>query len=137
MPRAWRSARIPPSPQSRGVVASYVANLALLSTHQADAAFQREWELFQVPGGIGFFLGFNVVALALLLFGLVEVSRSSARAGVFVLILSGTGLFTVCIHATFLGLGHPEFRSVPSLLVLGAVFAVSVMQLVLKQRASR
>ncbi len=127
-----------PNPSTeRPVVALYVANLALLATHQVDAAHHREWELFHVPGGIGCFLGFNFVALLLLLIGLVEVSRASARTRTFVRILAGTGLSTVCIHATYLALGHPEFRTAPSLLVLGTVLTVSVAQLALTRRAPR
>ena len=60
----------------------YAANLVLLATHQVDAAFWHEWDVFGVPGGLEFFLVFNVFAMNVLSVGLVHVAqeRGSARA---------------------------------------------------------
>jgi hypothetical protein len=33
-----------------------VLNLTLLITHQIDAAYWHEWEMFALPGGIGILL---------------------------------------------------------------------------------
>ena len=52
-------------PKARTDVRLYVANLALLATHQADAAYWREWDVFGVPGGLPFFLLFTVGVVAM------------------------------------------------------------------------
>ena len=47
----------------------YVLNLSLLATHQVDAAYWHEWDVFGVPGGLPFFLVFNLAAVAFLAVG--------------------------------------------------------------------
>jgi hypothetical protein len=61
-----------------------VVNIALLSTHQADAVFWREWDVFGVPRALPLFLVFNAAVMTLLEQGLVVAiaSTSSAQAWV-------------------------------------------------------
>ena len=63
-------------PRTRSATQLYVGNIALLTTHQADAAYWHEWDVFGVPGGISFFLAFNFGAVALVAAGL---DRKSTR----------------------------------------------------------
>src|SRR5687767_10445014 len=50
-----------------------VLNLALVSTHQVDAAYWREWEMFELPGGIQLFNALNVVIFLVVLSCFVAV----------------------------------------------------------------
>lgn len=118
-------------------VAAYVANVALLATHQADAAFQREWDVFGVPGGIVFFLAFNAAAVTGLLLGLVAVATNHRLARVAAFACGTTGLVTGAIHAVFLRLVPSAFSTMASLLVLGAIQVASVAQLVMAVRPGR
>jgi hypothetical protein len=107
----------------------YAANLALLTTHQADAASWREWEVFGVPGGLPFFLLFNVVAVLVLAAGLVRVAEGAPSARGAAVLCASVGLFTVALHAVFLHLDRTAFWAPASLLVLLGVLATSVAQL--------
>lgn len=53
-----------PLQTTRAAAQLYVGNLALLTTHQADAAYWHEWDVFGVPGGLPLFLVFNLGAVA-------------------------------------------------------------------------
>jgi len=51
----------------------YIVTLSLLITHQIDAAYWREWEMFLVPGGVQFFDIFNLAIVPVLLVGFKSV----------------------------------------------------------------
>lgn len=107
----------------------YVANVALLTTHQADAVAWREWDVFGVPGGLPGFLAFNAVAVAVLATGLVRLAEGARSARRAALLCAGLGLFTVALHAVFLGIEPEAFRAPASLGVLLCVLVISVVQL--------
>ena len=112
----------------------YVINLALLATHQADAAYQHEWLLFQVPGGIHSFLAFNLVAVFLLALGLIHVANRTRFENLSVYGISGVGVFTFLIHILFIGLGHLEFRDPLSFAILILILIVSIVQPLVARR---
>jgi hypothetical protein len=115
--------------QTRTASRLYVGNLALLTTHQADAAYWHEWDVFGVPGGLSFFLAFNLVAVALVAAGLVRVAQGATSARRSAVFCAGVGLFTVALHAVFLWLDRTAFWTPVSLGVLVGVLATSVAQL--------
>jgi hypothetical protein len=116
-------------PRTRSATRLYVANLALLTTHQADAAYWHEWDVFGVPGGISFFLAFNLGAVALVAAGLVRVAQGAGSARRSAVICAGVGLFTVALHAVFLWLDRTAFWTPSSLGVLLGVLVLSIAQL--------
>jgi hypothetical protein len=116
-------------PRRRSTTWLYVANLALLTTHQADAAYWHEWDVFGVPGGISFFLAFNLGAVALVAAGLVRVAQGAGSARRSAVICAGVGLFTVALHAVFLWLDRTAFWTPSSLGVLLGVLVLSIAQL--------
>ena len=107
----------------------YVMNVALLTTHQADAAYWREWDVFGVPGGLPFFLAFNVGAVLVLAAGLVRVAEGTRSARGAAILCASVGLFTVALHALFLHVDRTAFWAPASLLVLLLILATSLAQL--------
>ena len=106
----------------------YLLNAAVLITHEIDSAYWHEWELFGVPGGIQFFLIFNLVGVLVLLHGqqALVLGRSSGRILSWVLVAGG--LFAAIIHAFFLLEGDTAFRLPVSLALLAASFVLSLAQ---------
>jgi hypothetical protein len=127
--RRDHESRMSTRPKVRTDVWLYVANLALLATHQADAAYWHEWDVFGVPGGLPFFLLFNVAAVALLGTGLVRIAEGAPEARSFAWLCAGVGLFTCALHAVFLGLDQTAFWTPESLGLLIAVLLTSIAQL--------
>ena len=113
----------------------YAINLALLLTHQVDAAYQREWEMMGVPGGIELFLIFNLAVSLPLILAYRSVVQNTKRARAAELCLAGVGLLTIVIHVVFLALGHNEFKQIESLLILISIFITSVLQIINYRRA--
>jgi hypothetical protein len=116
-------------PKTSTATRLYVGNLALLTTHQADAAYWHEWDVFGVPGGVSFFLAFNISAVALVAAGLVRVAQGAGSARRSAVVCAGVGLFTVALHAVFLWLDRTAFWTPSSIGVLLGVLVLSVAQL--------
>ncbi|MBL8951274.1 MAG: hypothetical protein JNK82_10885 [Myxococcaceae bacterium] len=115
----------------------FAVNVALLTTHQADAAYQREWEVFGVPGGPGFFFAFNVLAVLLLALGLGAVAAGHRWSRPIVVACAALGLVTCAVHTVFLFVDSTAFRGVASLLILDGILCVSIAQLVTLRRIAR
>jgi hypothetical protein len=116
-------------PSTRSATQLYVANIALLTTHQADAAYWHEWDVFGVPGGLSFFLAFNIGAVFVLAAGLVRVAQGAGSARRSAVFCAGVGLFTAALHAVFLWLDRTAFWTPSSIGVLLGVLVLSVAQL--------
>lgn len=116
-------------PRTRSATQLYVGNIALLTTHQADAAYWHEWDVFGVPGGISFFLAFNFGAVALVAAGLVRVAEGAPSARRTAVLCAALGLVTVALHAVFLWLDRTAFWTPSSMGVLLGVVVLSIAQL--------
>ncbi len=106
----------------------YLANFALLFTHQIDSAYWQEWKLFHVPGGAPFNLVANLLLLVGALAGFASLIRGGRFGGAMALVLVGAGLFCFTIHTYFLATGHPEFHTPASIVLLWTVLVVSLWQ---------
>jgi hypothetical protein len=108
-----------------------MVNIALLATHQVDASYQKEWELFGVPGGITFFLFFNFFAFLPLLHAGIETTVEGSHHRYWLYVIPLTGLLTCILHAAFVAFGRSEFTQPLSLLILGTLLVSSSLQLLL------
>jgi hypothetical protein len=113
----------------------YMINAALLSTHEVDSAYWKEWNLFHLPGALPGFLLLHVPLFLFVLWGLDEIVRGRRRGLWFSLILAVSGIFALTVHGLFLWQGGTEFRTPASMLLLIGVGAVSIAQFVVTLRA--
>jgi hypothetical protein len=96
----------------------YVVTATLLSVHEIDSAYWKEWELFHLPGGLDGFLIIHIPLMFAVIIGVVYVHEMTSAGAVFSLLLSGGGVFAFGIHTYFLSRGCPEFRRFVSRTVL-------------------
>jgi hypothetical protein len=115
--------------RTRSATPLYVGNLALLTTHQADAAYWHEWDVFGVHGGLPMFLAFNLGAVALLAVGLVRVAEGARAARRYALFCAGVGLLTVALHAVFMMVNRTAFWTPWSIGIFLGILATSCAQL--------
>ncbi|WPU65035.1 DUF6713 family protein [Peredibacter starrii] len=114
-----------------------VSTIALLATHQVDAAYQKEWELFGVPGGIDFFLVFNFVAVFVLLMSLIKLASVPRANFLWRYLIPIMGLFTVTIHSIFMLKGHSEFTQIGSISILVLLLLSSATEVYLENSLSQ
>ena len=120
----------------------YLINAVLLIDHEIDSAYWKEWRLFawlfsgedtscdDAAGHCGFILS-HLPLLALILWGLVEVSKVTLAGLIISIILSLGGIFAFTIHMFLIKKGRPEFRAWVSVGILSVMLLVSIAQLAL------
>lgn len=113
------------------LTALYMVNTILLIIHEIDSGYQKEWELFGIPGGITVFLLLHVPMLAPILYGLIEVNNGTLLRQPFSLLVSIVGIGAFCIHTYFIRKGNHEFTSKTSQVLLYSMLVCSLAQLVL------
>lgn len=98
----------------------YIVTLTLLVTHQIDAAYWKEWEIFLIPGGIQFFDIFNLAIIPLLLVGFKSVVLKKISGYYYSCFLSSLGLLTFLIHSGFYLNEYSQFTLPVSFAVIRA-----------------
>jgi hypothetical protein len=108
----------------------YLGNATVLLTHQIDAAYWREWELFRIPGGLEVFLLLNLPIVLLVLLGAraLAVPGQRQRSQLLSWGLVGCGGFAAAIHAFFLFCGDARFHGSVSIALLVATAMLSPAQ---------
>jgi hypothetical protein len=112
----------------------YIVTLSLLVTHQIDAAYWKEWEMFLIPGGIQFFDIFNLAIIPVLLVGFKSVVLKKKSGYYYSCFLSSLGLLTFVIHSGFYLNGYSQFTLPLSLAVIILCAVSAVLQLVMTVR---
>ncbi|MES2584889.1 MAG: DUF6713 family protein [Pseudomonadota bacterium] len=107
----------------------FLANATVLITHQIDAAFWHEWELFRIPGGNQMNLLLNIPIIALVLYAHSRVVANVQTAMFFYKLLAALGFLTCAIHAGFMLIGNEAFVQPVSIALLVATLVLSVWQL--------
>jgi hypothetical protein len=112
-----------------------IINLTLLITHQIDAAYWHEWEMFALPGGIQFFNILNI-AISLLVLSCFATVIQRKRAGFTAsLVIAGISALIFPIHAGFALTGYTQFHLPVSIFIIGSSFFMSIAQTIFTFKA--
>jgi hypothetical protein len=107
----------------------YILTLSFILTHQIDAAYWHEWEMFKLPGGITFFNLFNLILVPFLLLGLVRVVLQQPSAYRYSLCVSILGILVFLIHTSFYVFGFEQFNLPISIAIIVGNGVLGVLQL--------
>jgi hypothetical protein len=116
--------------------ALFIANATVLMTHQIDAAYWHEWELFRIPGGNQLNLILNLPILTLILIAHRETILGGKYAHAAHRLVASLGFLTVFLHSVFFAFGSTKFLQPVSVALLVSTGLLSTMQLVALQRAN-
>ncbi|HHP7245643.1 MAG TPA: DUF6713 family protein [Elainellaceae cyanobacterium] len=108
----------------------YLTNATILITHQIDAAYWHEWELFGMSGGIQLNLLINIPLVMVILFGQQRLTQGRAGGLVFSGLLAALGLLAISLHSYFLLQGDDAFRLPVSLGLIASTGLLSLAQAV-------
>jgi len=106
----------------------YLINAVLLICHEIDSAYWKEWEMFKLPGGEGFFVLLHFPLVFVVLYGLVLLREGAAGGLAISLLLAASGIFAFTIHTIFIARGGHQFKTAVSLFVLLATLLASLAQ---------
>lgn len=76
----------------------YMANALLLLLHEIESAFEKEWEILKLPGGITGFLLLHIPIIIPLFYGLVEIEKKSTAGLVLGVVFGIGGIVPVIVH---------------------------------------
>ena len=108
----------------------YLINLSLIITHEIDAAYWKEWEMFFLPGGIQLFNILNFLLIVVLIWGYRSVVLKTKRGFNYSIVMSSIGIVAFIIHGIYMLNGYEQFSLPVSILILAVCFITSSFQLV-------
>jgi uncharacterized protein with PQ loop repeat len=73
----------------------------ILLLHEIESAYEKEWEILKLPGGITGFLLFHVPIILLLLCGMIELYKGTNIGHIIAIIFGAGGLLPLVIHEIF------------------------------------
>ena len=76
----------------------YVVNATLLLLHEIESAYEKEWEILRLPGGISGFLLMHIPIIIFLFYGLIEIQKSSTAGGIIGLVIGVGGIIPLIVH---------------------------------------
>ena len=80
----------------------YIVNATLLLLHEIESSYEKEWELFKLPGKITGFLLLHIPIIILIFYGLIEIDRNSTIGLIFGIILGIGGVIPFIVHKIFI-----------------------------------
>lgn len=113
------------------IIPFYLLTSNFLIAHQIDAAFWKEWEMFNLPGGIQFFDMFNLVAFGPVLYGIKAIALNEKNGFYYSVVVSVLGIITFLIHTGFFLFDFKQFHLPFSILIIIACGLSGLIQLVL------
>lgn len=76
----------------------YVVNATLLLLHEIESAYEKEWEILNLPVKITGFLLFHIPIIILLFYGLIEIDKTSTVGLIFGMVLGVGGVIPSIVH---------------------------------------
>ncbi len=76
----------------------YIINATLLILREIEAAYEKEWEILNLPGKITGFIIMHIPILLVLFYGLVEIERQTMLGFIIGLITGIGGLLPFVVH---------------------------------------
>jgi hypothetical protein len=80
------------------ILAVYCLNAMFLLIHEIESAFEREWEILKLPGGITGFLLLHVPIILLLFYGTIELAWRTTAGYAFGILFGIAGLLPFVVH---------------------------------------
>ena len=110
---------------------TYIINSAIIIAHEVDSAYQREWELFRIPGGPGLFVLAHIPLATIIFYGLLGIYAGDVVGLYISLALAISGMLGFLLHASFLARGDKRFTSPYSIAIIIMMLLFSFVQALL------
>lgn len=76
----------------------YILNATLLLLHEIESAYEKEWEILNLPGKITGFLLLHIPIIILIFYGLIEIEKNSTIGFIFGIIMGIGGIIPFIVH---------------------------------------
>lgn len=76
----------------------YITTCILLILHEIESAYEKEWEILRLPGGITGFLLMHIPILAAMFCGLYWLDRDLPAGNIISIVVGAGGLLPLAVH---------------------------------------
>ena len=76
----------------------FIFNGTLLLLHEIESAYEKEWEILNLPGRITGFLLLHIPIIFLLFYGVIEVEKESTTGFIMGIIMGVGGILPFIVH---------------------------------------
>ena len=83
------------------LVMVYIVNATLLLLHEIDSAYEKEWEILNLPGNISGFLLMHIPVILFFFYGLLAVHDGLLTGHVIGIVTGCAGLLPLLVHKLF------------------------------------
>ena len=80
------------------IVVVFSLNAMLLLIHEMDSAFEKEWDILKLPGGLKGFLLLHVPIVLLMFYGEIELVKGTVNGVIVGLVLGLGGMLPFFVH---------------------------------------
>ena len=79
----------------------YIVNATLLLLHEIESAYEKEWEILNLPGKITGFLLLHLPIILLIFYGLIELEHRSTIGLIVSIVFGIGGIIPFLVHKIF------------------------------------
>ena len=106
----------------------YILNATLLLLHEIESAYEKEWELLNLPGKITGFLLLHIPIILLIFYGLLEIEKNTTIGLLFGIILGIGGIIPFAVHKIFVNkIGHFNLMISKAVIYLNVLSGLSLL----------
>ncbi len=111
----------------------YIINFTFLTIHEMDSAYWREWEMLGPLKKIGYsgYLAIHIPLMLFFLYALLFLQNGTTFGMIASYCLAFFGLFAYFFHFYHLRISKEKFDTLISKMILYAILAASIIQLLL------
>jgi hypothetical protein len=80
----------------------FAVNATLLLLHEIESAYEKEWEILKLYGGISGFLILHIPIILLLFYGILEIENQSYIGLILGIITGAGGIIPFLVHKIFI-----------------------------------
>jgi len=80
------------------LIVFYILNATLLLLHEIESAYEKEWEILNLPGKITGFLLLHIPIIFLFFFGLLELYNQTTLGMIIAIITGVGGIIPFVVH---------------------------------------
>jgi len=108
----------------------YCISATLLLIHEIESAYEKEWEILALPGGISGFLLLHIPIILIVFYGAIELAWGTLLGSIISLILGFGGLLPFFVHGVLVR-RKVHFNRITSWLTIYANMVVGIALLII------
>ena len=99
----------------------YILNFTLLSLHEIESAYEKEWEILNLPGKITGFILFHIPILFLFFYGFYCIIQYPQMKTIISIIVGISGFIPFLVHKVFINKKEYFNKLISNIVIYGNI----------------